>query len=209
MKILAVIACVAALPLFAFTPNVEPDAALKRIMEGNERYATDKSTCPNSGEVRRQALVSKQNPFAIIVGCSDSRVTPDMVFDQGNGDLFVVRLAGNVIGDAAIESIDYGVRYLNAALIVVLGHSNCGAVTAVLEGQTRDIPTIASKIEPSIRGINKNQPDALEKAIKANVDAGVAKVRSDPRLRNLIESNQVKVVGAYYKLDTGRVELLP
>lgn len=209
MKISTILFCLITAPLMAFTPHTPPDQALKQIMDGNERYATDKAVCPNSGEVRRLAIVAKQMPIAIVVGCSDSRVPTDIVFDQGPGDLFIVRLAGNVIGESAIESIDYGVKQLDTALIVVLGHANCGAVSAVLSGNTADIPAIAAKIEPAIREIKPNEPNALEKAIKANIMAGVAKVRNEPRLRELVDTNKVKVVGAYYHLDTGRVELLP
>lgn len=209
MKLSTLLFSLAILPLSAFTPNLEPEAAFKKLKDGNNRFASDDVVCPDSREMLRLSVVEKQNPIATIVGCSDSRVPPDLVFDQGVGDLFVVRIAGNVIGNSAIESIDYAVNHLHTGLIVVLGHANCGAVSAVLSGSTEDMRIIASKIEPAIAGIKPTEPDALEKAIKANVMAGVKQIQAEPRLSSLIQSGQIKVVGGYYRLDSGRVEWLP
>lgn len=194
--------------LSAFQATLEPEASLKKLLEGNERFADNKSSCPSRSEERRLAVVSKQNPFAVIVGCSDSRVSPDLVFDQGVGDLFVVRVAGNVVGSTQMDSIEYGVLALNAGLVFVLGHANCGAVTAVLSGNTDGIKTIAGMIEPSVKNLSAKDPQALEKAIKANVVNSVKAIRQSPDLQPLIAQNKVRVVGGYYHLETGRVEIL-
>ncbi len=206
-KILLIFTCLVS-SLHAFDPTLPPEAALKKLKEGNERFAQDKSTCPKRTEERRLALVSKQNPFAIIVGCSDSRVSPDLVFDQGVGDLFVVRVAGNVIGAIESDSIEYGVKVLHASLILVLGHANCGAVSAVLSGQTQGIAALAKKIEPSIKAIKPDEPRALERAIKANIRGSVKSIQDSPELKSLFADKQIRVLGGYYDLETGRVEII-
>lgn len=194
--------------LEGFEATLEPDAALKKLLAGNDRFARDQLTCPERTQERRLALVSKQNPFAVIVACSDSRVSPDLVFDQGVGDLFVVRDAGNIIGETELDSIEYAVLHLHAGLIVVLGHANCGAVSAVLSGHTGDIETVASLIGPFIKEIKPGEPDALEKAVKANVRGSVQTIRKSSQLKTLLEQKKLAVVGGYYNLESGRVELL-
>lgn len=194
--------------LQGFEPNIAPEKALATLVDGNDRFSKDKMNNSDHSQERRQALVSKQNPFAIIVGCSDSRVSPDLVFDQGIGDLFVVRNAGNIVGNIELDTIDYGVLHLNAGLIVVVGHQNCGAVHAVLTDNTHDIETIASMIEPSVKNIPKNEPNALEKAVKANVMANVKIIQNSPKLQSLVTQKKLRVVGGYYNLETGKVELL-
>lgn len=195
-------------PLYSFEPTLPHEVALKKLIEGNERFSKDNITCPERTQERRLAVISKQDPFAVIVGCSDSRVSPDLVFDQGVGDLFVVRDAGNIVGATELDSIEYGVTHLHAGLVLVLGHTNCGAVSAVLSGNTHDIETIASMIQPAIKNILPNEPDALEKAVKANVLASVKAIRQSPQLEALISKNKIKVLGGYYDLKTGKVTIL-
>jgi carbonic anhydrase len=194
--------------LGAFESTMAPDASLKKLLEGNNRFINDKSICPQRNEERRLALVSKQSPFAVIVGCSDSRVPPDLIFDQGVGDLFVVRVAGNVIGDIEMDSIEFAVTQLHASLILILGHANCGAVTAVLSGETAGIAALARKIEPAIKGIKPNETGAIEKAIKANIQNGVQTVLHSSALKPLVEQNKIRVVGGYYNLESGKVDIL-
>ena len=128
--------------LFALTP----DKALQTLREGNLRFIQNKSIHPNRADERRLETAKQQEPFAIILGCSDSRVSPEIVFDQGIGDLFVVRVAGNVVSPVILDSIEYSALYLHSSIIVVLGHENCGAVKAVLQGNTKDMEPVAELI---------------------------------------------------------------
>ncbi len=182
---------------------IEPSEALERLKEGNDRYMKDQLLHPNNSMDRREEIVSGQSPFATIVGCSDSRVSPEIIFDQGLGDLFIVRVAGNVVGPVELDSIDYSVEHLGSNLVVVLGHEACGAVTAVLKGKTEDIEDVAALIRPAIKNI-KN----VEQATKANVRWIVSKLKETPVVKDLISRGKVRVVGGYYHLGTGQVELL-
>ena len=182
-----------------------PEEALKTLMDGNERYVNDKLLHPNRSQETREALKYQQNPFAIILGCSDSRVSPEIVFDQGIGDLFVVRVAGNVAGPIELDSIDFSAVILGSAIIMVLGHENCGAVTAVLQHNTKDIEAVAAKIEPAISHI---KDDNLEAAVKANVRSIVQQLKNSPVLSKLIQQKRIDVVGGYYRLASGKIELL-
>ena len=194
------------IPLFLavlLAPPANVDEALKRLVDGNERYVQDKLTCPNRTQERREALSSQQNPFAVIVGCSDSRVAPEIVFDQGTGDLFVVRVAGNVIGNTELESTSYSVNVLGSTLVLVLGHANCGAVQAVLDGKAEGIPTIAEAIR---KGAGDHEDLAEE--IKNNARASAKILRESAPLRDKIAAGKLKVLAGYYDLNTGKVELL-
>jgi carbonic anhydrase len=201
LTLLAVFATLGTFSILAVTPN----EALQKLKEGNKRFVNGKLEHPNRDEVRREALVSKQEPFAIIVGCSDSRVSPEILFDQGVGDLFVVRVAGNVGGPIELDSIEFAAVFLKSSLILVLGHENCGAVNAVLNGQTKDIPAIANLIAPAIKD-TKTQSGSLESAIKANVRAVVTQLKNSPPIANQIARNSIKVVGGYFNLESGQVE---
>lgn len=181
-----------------------PQEAIDRLKQGNGRYAKDETVCPDRHEERRLSLVSKQAPFAAIVGCSDSRVSPEIVFDQGSGDLFVVRVAGNVVGDVELASIDFSALVLGASVIVVLGHQNCGAVQAVMDHQTADIQAVANLISPSIA----NKP-TLRDATIANVNNMRDKILKHAPLAKLFADKKLQVVGAYYNLESGVVEFLP
>lgn len=197
-KILLSVGLLCQMALFA---EIEPEQALIRLKEGNERYMKDQTTCPDRAQIRREAVSSQQKPFATILGCSDSRVSPEILFDQGIGDLFVVRVAGNVVGPVGLDSIDYSVLYLGSKLIVVLGHENCGAVKAVLDNTTKDIETIAKLIQPAIQDDHK-----LETAIKANVQQVVKQLKESHVISRLIDEKKLKVVGAYYNLVSGKVD---
>lgn len=201
------------LPLLIFTNalfaqelrinQITPEIALKRLMNGNERFAQEKAIHPIDSSFRREATVEKQRPFAVILGCADSRTPPEIIFDQGLGDLFVIRVAGNVLDPLVLDSIEYSIIYNKSSLVMVLGHENCGAVSAVLENNVKDIPTVASLIEPNIRSTK-----SVEDAVKANVVATANKLKNSPVLAKFIETGKVGVVGAYYSLRTGKVDLV-
>lgn len=178
--------------------------ALDRLVEGNARFASDKTAQTESLKKRRLETKENQEPFAIILGCSDSRVPPEVIFDQGYGDLFVARVAGNVAGEIEVESIEYGALYLKAPLLLVLGHESCGAVSAVVSGMTKDIPAIAALIEPAV----KEAKGDLIKAIKDNVKLVVSQLKNNPALKELVEKKQLMVRGGFYNFHSGKVELL-
>ena len=190
----------------------KPKQALQRLLKGNKRYVNNKSEHPNRCKERRKEIASKQTPYAVIVGCSDSRIVPEIIFDTGLGDLFVVRVAGNVIGPIELESIEYSAVNLNSAVIVVLGHENCGAVTAVFQNKATNIPAVAELIDPAViqaqdakNTKNKNQ---LEQAIKINALNMKHLLEQSPNLETLIQKKKIQVHAAYYNLKTGLVELL-
>ena len=178
------------------------DEALQILKEGNARFATDKSVLRNINAERRESLKNGQNPYAVIVSCSDSRVTPTTVFNAGLGELFDIRLAGNVVDDDALGSIEYAVEHLNTPLIVVMGHQSCGAVTAtyneVVKGEkvSGNMESFVKKITPSV---NKN--GTIDDAIHTNIDMVVKEISEDKGIKTLIDQGKVKVVGDYYDLN--------
>lgn len=191
-------------------PALSPQDALAKLLEGNRRFVSGKAAGPNRSAARRAETAGGQKPFAIIVSCADSRVPPEILFDQGIGDLFIVRAAGNVVDDVAIGSIEYAVEHLGANLIVVLGHRKCGAVAATVAGGEAPghIGAIVNKIKPAVAAARDRSGDPLDNAIKANVklvsqDLG----KSEPILRPMAEDGAVKVVGAYYDIENGAVSV--
>lgn len=195
-----------AAPVPATSQRMTSAEALKKLTEGNQRYMADKITCEARNNERRSALVSKQNPFATILGCSDSRVPLEILFDQGVGDLFVVRVAGNVAGSTEVESIEYAVKHLNSVIILVLGHENCGAVEAVFTNNAEDFPEIKGLIEPAIKSLKDKK--SLADAVKANVRSVVNAIREAKILKPLLQERNIEVVGGYYHLESGQVEIL-
>ncbi|NGX63291.1 MAG: Carbonic anhydrase 2 [Candidatus Anoxychlamydiales bacterium] len=182
---------------------------LDLLIEGNKRFVNNKSENPNRNEERRKAISSKQSPFAIIVGCSDSRVSPEIIFDVGLGDLFVVRVAGNVIGSIELESIEYSALNLNSSIILVLGHENCRAVNAVVQNKTANLEKIAELIEPSVKKEQESETNnILEQAIKTNALNMKDLLEKSPNIEKLIQDKKIEVHAAYYNLKTGLVELL-
>jgi carbonic anhydrase len=202
-----------ALPLLSLS-GVETKPAkkpLERLIEGNNRYVSSTTVCHEDWTAKRTALIENQKPYAVIVTCSDSRVPPEIVFDQTLGDLFIVRVAGNVVDDFAIGSIEYGVNVLGADLVLVLGHSNCGAVDAALKGMKFDnhIQEIINEMQPAIAATKGQTENLLEKTIKANVKVVVDELRtSKPLLTKLAKEGKLTVIGGYYDLATGKVEFL-
>lgn len=185
--------------------TLTPKLALEKLLKGNERFMGDELICPDRTSDRRLSIAAKQKPFAVILGCSDSRIPPEIVFDQGLGDLFVVRIAGNVIGGTEMDSIKYSVFHNGSCIIVVLGHENCGAISAVLSHEAGDVPAVANLIETAIGGI-KNP--SVEEAVKANVRYQVNQLKKTESFAKHIKEGKLDVVGAYYHFVNGKVEIL-
>ena len=202
----------AADPAHPEQPAVAPAEAISKLKEGNGRYTSGKLEHPGQTTERRTELAKTQHPFAAIVSCSDSRVPPEIVFDQGLGDLFIVRVAGNVINDEGLGSIEYTVDHLGTRLILVLGHQSCGAVKAAREtiaakGKAPGhIESLVTAIKPAVEATAK---DDLDTTVKANVKNVVQALRSStPILKAKVDSGEIKVIGGYYSLDTGAVTFL-
>lgn len=193
------------------TNNSEIGQALQKLIEGNKRFTLSKQSRPNQNKERRQELAKGQKPFAVIVGCSDSRVPPEIIFDQGLGDLFVIRVAGNIVDDVALGSIEYAVDHLGTQLIVVLGHSKCGAVTAALQGGTPHghVGNIMEAIKPAI-DVAKDLPGNLtDNTIKANARLVASQIQSSqPILSELAHLDRIAIVSAYYDIENGEVHIL-
>ena len=192
--------------------HVSPDDALKMLLDGNARYVAAKAEHPAQSAERRMEVAKGQHPFAAILGCADSRVPPELLFDRGLGDLFVVRVAGNIADDAAIGSIEYAVEHLHAPLVMVLGHEKCGAVQAAVDtfDQMGEAPghlgALTKPIQPAVAQAKTRGGDLLDAAIIANVANVTAQLKmSEPLLAHMLHDEQINVVGARYDLDTGEV----
>lgn len=193
--------------------------ALQRLQAGNRRFVAGERQADALGPARRNEVVGDQRPFAIVLGCSDSRVPAEIVFDQGLGDLFVIRVAGNVVAPSQIGSVEFAAEWFGTRLVVVLGHSRCGAVVATLESlsrgerhPSRNLRSIVDRVRPAVEPLLDSaavgDPDALvQRAVRANVRASANQLRHGSEvLENLIAQDQLLIVGADYSLDTGRVD---
>jgi carbonic anhydrase len=192
-------------------PSVDGAQALQRLLDGNQRYAAGQVGRPNQSTQRRTEVAGGQHPFAAVLGCSDSRVPPELVFDAGLGDLFVVRLAGNVADPVAIESLDYSVKHLGVRLILILGHEKCGAITAAVAGHEEpgDVGPMLAELRPAVAATKAMAGDPVANAARANVELTVAKLANSKPLRAMVESGELKIVGGIYHLASGKVEMLP
>jgi carbonic anhydrase len=195
--------------------GMKPDDALIALLEGNARFVATKATHPNQTGERRTTVAGGQHPIAVILSCSDSRVPPEFVFDQGLGDLFVIRVAGNVADDAGIGSIEYAVEHLGSTLVMVLGHEKCGAVAAtqdvVKAGGTAPghLPALVDPIRSAVAQANTQMGDTLDVAVIANVGNVVAQLKaSQPVLAEMVDHEKIKVVGGRYDLDSGEVTVV-
>jgi carbonic anhydrase len=197
--------------------NVSAREALERLQAGNRRFAANAP----SGEVfrwgaRRSELATGQAPFAIVLGCSDSRVPAELVFDQGLGDLFVIRVAGNIVAPSQIGSVEFAAARFGTRLVVVLGHTQCGAVLATLEelrrpteSQSRNLKAIVDRVRPAVEWLNAGLPDLVAQAVRANIRASVSQLRHGSELlEGLVRDEGLVVVGAEYSLESGVVEFL-
>lgn len=194
--------------------------ALERLREGNRRFVSDvRSNNTPTGETRRRELQTGQEPFAIILGCSDSRVPAEIVFDQGLGDLFVIRVAGNIVAPSQIGSVEFAAERFGTRLVVVLGHSSCGAILATLEelarpqeAQSRNLRSIVDRIRPSVEpllatDLSRDPASLVRQAVRANILASVNQLRhGSDILEQLVRKDGLLVVGAEYSLETGVVE---
>jgi len=192
--------------------KITADFVLAELKAGNAHHAAHQYAHPHETAARQRELTSEQHPHAEILSCSDSRVPPEIIFDQGLGDLFVIRVAGNVATDTELGSLEYGAEHLHIPLVVVLGHESCGAVTAAVQGGPPEghIVSLVNLIKPAVersRGLNG---DAVSNAVRANVDMVVKQLRSSPPiLSELVAHGKLKIVGGVYSLETGAVTWLP
>lgn len=190
--------------------DLTPDAALKQLMDGNKRFVDRKRQTPNQDFVRLTEVAKSQKPFAAILGCADSRFPPEIIFDRGFGDLFVCRVAGNVATPEEIGSLEFGTLVLGAKVLVVIGHERCGAVDASIKGAEvpGQIGSLLAAIKPAVESSKDKTGDRLENACKANVVLQANKLKASPVISKLIAENKLKIVGGYYDLDTGAVNIL-
>lgn len=193
-------------------PALSPEQALARLRAGNARFAQHKEKRPDISFARRLALArTGQHPYAIILGCSDSRVPPELIFNEGLGDLFVIRDAGNVVDDEVLGSIEYAVEHLGAQLIVVLGHEKCGAVSAAVGGAEAPghIRTVVDSIRPAVEESASQPGDKVHNCVLANARRAARQIReSEPILKRAVEHNHLMVVAANYDLETSKVQFL-
>jgi carbonic anhydrase len=193
---------------------MSPDASLKRLMEGNQRYVGGIAR-RHDFKHEREALVGGQNPYAAILSCADSRIAPEYAFDSGRGDLFVCRVAGNFASSEMVASLEYAVAVLGAPLVLVLGHESCGAVDATIkslkDGTTLpgQLPSLVTAIAPAVKEVSGQPGDLLANATRQNVIDNVAKLGSaTPVLNAAVAQGKLKVVGGIYRLGDGRVEMV-
>jgi carbonic anhydrase len=199
---------------------IDAHEALAKLKEGNDRFASNvRSLDSLLSHMQRGALSAGQSPFAIILGCSDSRVPAELVFDQGLGDLFVIRVAGNIVAPSQIGSVEFAVTRYGTPLVVVLGHSQCGAILATIESlqtpnpeESRNLLSIVDRVRPSVETLMgtelRHNHDALvQSAVRANVRASVNQLRhGSPIIEDLVARRRLLIVGAEYSLETGRVD---
>lgn len=201
------------LATFAFsadhpTSSVTPDAALAKLKEGNARFSSSKVSAGKPTAAKRAETAGGQHPFAIVLGCADSRTSPEIVFDQNIGDLFVVRTAGNLVDDHALGSIEYAVEHLGARLIVVMGHTKCGAVSAAIASDTAPghVESLVRDIQPAVKAAKAQNGDVTDFAIAENARLMATKIRNDANLGDL--AKEVRIVSAVYDIGTGKIEWL-
>lgn len=191
---------------------VEPEQALETLLEGNKRYTSSHLKHPHESAEWRHSISRAQHPFATILSCSDSRVPPELIFDVGLGDLFVVRVAGNIASDDVVGSLEYAAEHLGTTLILVMGHQSCGAVQSTIAGgePKTHIEHLTRAIEPAVTRARQKEGDLVANAVRENVNLVVEQLRtSHPILAELSAQGKLKVIGAVYDLDSGIVRLLP
>ncbi len=193
-----------------------PEEALQSLRDGNSRFFSGEPQVTTIAANARRAQIMSQTPFAVVLGCADSRVPVEIVFDQGPGDIFSIRVAGNVAEDATLGSIQYAVKHLKVQIIVVLGHEGCGAVAAaMLDASARaqepaQVQFLLDKVEPAVRDMPhiKDQKARMREAVISNVRLQKSLVASDPTVAAAIASGKIQVVGAFYEIGSGAVDFL-
>jgi len=192
--------------------QITPDSVLAELKTGNKHHVAHRYQHPHETLDRQRQLVSGQHPHAEILSCSDSRVPPEIVFDQGLGDLFIVRVAGNVASDTEMGSLEYGAEHLHVPLIVVLGHESCGAVTAAVQGGLPEghIASLVDLIKPAVEKTRGMSGDPVSNAVRMNVELVVKELRTSTLiLSELVAHGKLRIVGAVYSIETGAVTWLP
>jgi carbonic anhydrase len=211
--LLSISSAIAAEPHHAAAPGPSADAVLKELAAGNARYVAGKLTLGKGLASRRAEVVRGQHPKAIVLGCSDSRVPPELLFDQGIGDLFVVRVAGNVAATDTLGSVEYAADHLGAPLVIVLGHTGCGAVAAACAGGHVEghVAAIVEEIRPAVERVKEASPEACAKAaVPENARLVAASLpKESPILAKLVADGKLRIVTGVYDLATGAVTLLP
>lgn len=215
-RVIMVLLAVVGFSAFAFAGNDNScEQAYSKLIEGNQRCVSGNLAQKDLSDAKRKELAKGQKPFAIVVGCSDSRVAPELIFDQGLGDIFVVRVAGNVVDPIALGSIEYAAEHLNSPLIIVLGHEKCGAVAATLEAKGEpegNIGAIVKKIMPAANKAKKkggSKDEILETAIKENVKNTAKDIMDKSHIvKHLVHEGKLKIVAGEYSLQTGKVEMI-
>jgi carbonic anhydrase len=192
--------------------NFTPDEALEKLLRGNQRFVEHKAKNPHQNSLRLHEVATGQNPFAAILSCADSRVPPEIVFDRGLGDLFVVRNAGNVASSEEIGSLEFGTLILGAKVIMVIGHEGCGAIKATLKGDEvpGKIGRIVDRIQPAVKSYigQLDNKEAVKKATEANVLLQIERLKESNVMSESIAKGKLKIVGGYYDLDEGKISLV-
>ncbi len=190
--------------------SLSPDAALQKLIGGNQRFVQHQPQYPDQSALRLKEVAQAQHPFVTILSCADSRVPAEIVFDQGIGDIFDIRIAGNIATPEAIGSIEYAVVLLASPLLMVMGHERCGAVTAAVQNESLlgDISTFVKAIKPAVEKVKSQPGDAVENAVVANVQYQIERLKRSQLLTEQVRSGKLKIVGGRYDLDTGRVTII-
>ena len=192
-------------------PAIGAEQALKLLLEGNQRFVAGKLERPNQMPVRRAEVAKGQHPFAAVLACSDSRTPPEIIFDRGLGDIFTVRVAGNVADQVVIESLDYSVKHLGVRVVMVLGHRRCGAVIAAVEGHeeaNEDVGPMLRELKPAVQASRGMPGDPVENAVRENVKLVMKNLAASRELSAMVKSGELKIVGGIYDLDAGTIEML-
>lgn len=190
--------------------NLSAEEALEKLVQGNKRFVELEQKHPDEDKKRRKEMLKGQHPFVVILSCSDSRVPPELIFDQGLGDIFEIRNAGNVLDEHVIGSIEYAVMHCGVKLIVIMGHEDCGAIAATLSGvsETKYIKSLEDSIQPAVEDCKKKGLEVnSDNVVKAHVQQDINELLSqDTELVKYMKEHNVKIVPAYYHLDTGVVD---
>ncbi len=203
---------VSSIPTERSWESVDSDSAIKRLSEGNARFVEGESIHPHEAFAWRSNLENEQHPWAVLLSCSDSRVPPELIFDQGFGDLFVIRVAGNIVDTDVIASIEYAVDYLDTKLVVVMGHTHCGAVSAAVDSELHEahepaeITSLVHRIQPAVAFIDgESREETINRSVSNNVELSVSRLKEVGDLERALEQRSVKIVGAMYDMHTGVV----
>jgi carbonic anhydrase len=214
LKSFVVVCCLVSVVGLGYAKMAGVADPLTRLLDGNKLFISDAPAKKDVGQARRGELTKGQQPFATVITCSDSRVAPEYIFDQGIGDIFVVRVAGNVVEPTTLGSIEYAAEHLNTPLLVIMGHSQCGAVKAAVETKGEpegNIGAILKKIMPAVqtaKKANKGAEETLELAIQENVKNTYNDIMKSPIISHLVHEGKLKIVAAEYQLKSGKVEII-